>query len=85
MAVDLLPFSTTIGSLTKTILQGTLEGRRRRGWQRKGWMDNVNEWAHLPVPELLTKPPAETTGRGSLLNHPSCPPDDLIGQGTELN
>ena len=30
-------------------------------------------------------PPAEMTGRGSLLNHPSCPPDDLIGQGTELN
>ena len=23
-------------------------------------------------------------GRGSLLKHPSCPPDDLIGQGTEL-
>ena len=26
------------------------------------------------------------TGRGSLLNHPSCPPDgDTVGQGTELN
>ena len=30
-------------------------------------------------------PPAEMTGRGSLLNHPSCPPDDLIVQETELN
>ena len=29
--------------------------------------------------------PAEKTGRGSLLNRPSCPPDDPIGQGTELN
>ena len=30
-------------------------------------------------------PPAEKTGRGSLLNSPSCPPEDPIGQGTELN
>ena len=30
-------------------------------------------------------PPAEKTGRGSLLNHPLCPPDNSIGQGTELN
>ena len=30
-------------------------------------------------------PHAEKTGRGSLLNRPSCPPDDPIGQGTELN
>ena len=30
-------------------------------------------------------PPVEKTGRGSLLNRPSCPPDDQISQGTELN
>ena len=29
--------------------------------------------------------PAKETGRGSLLNHPSCSPDDPTGQGTELN
>ena len=29
--------------------------------------------------------PVERTGRGSLLNHSSRPPDDSIGQGTELN
>ena len=28
-------------------------------------------------------PPAEKTGRGSLLNCPSCPPDDPVSQGTE--
>ena len=35
-------------SLSKTILQGTLEGGRRRGRQRKCWMDNikVNNYAH---------------------------------------
>ena len=32
----------------------------------------------------LQGPPAEKTGR-SLLNRSSCPPDDPVGQGTELN
>ena len=42
-------------SLPKTILQGTLEGGRRRGRQRKCWMNNIKEWTSLPMPELLTK------------------------------
>ena len=41
-------------------------------------MDNMKDWTSLPMPEL-------PTGRGSLLNHLSCSPDDLIGKGTELN
>ena len=38
-------------SLPKTISQGPLEVGRRRVCQRK---DNIEEWAYLPVPELLT-------------------------------
>ena len=45
----------THDSLSKTILQGTLEGGRRRGRQRKCWLDNVKEWISLPIPELLTR------------------------------
>ena len=41
-------------SLSRTILQGTLEGGRRRGRQRKCGMDNIEEWTYLPMPE----PPA---------------------------
>ena len=41
--------------LSKTILQGTLEGAGHRGRQRKRWMDNVEEWTCLPMPELLTR------------------------------
>ena len=43
-----------------------------------------------PCQNCLQGPPAERTGRGSLLNRPSCPPplppppDDPNGQGTEL-
>ena len=33
--------------LAKTILQGTVEGGRRHGRQRKRWEDNIREWTGL--------------------------------------
>ena len=36
---------------TKTILQGTVRGARRRGRQRKGWEDNIKEWTGLDFSE----------------------------------
>ena len=33
--------------LAKTILQGTVKGRRRQGRQRKRWEDNNREWTGL--------------------------------------
>ena len=33
--------------LAKTILQGTAEGGRRQGGQRKRWEDNMREWTGL--------------------------------------
>ena len=73
-------------SLSKTILYGSLEGGRRHGRHRKCWMDNIKQWTSLPMPELLTRAYCKKkSGRGSLRNRPSCPPDDPIGQGTDLN
>ena len=43
------------GSLSQTILHGTLEGGQRYGRQRKCWMDNIKEWTSLPMPEMLTR------------------------------
>ena len=40
-------------SLSKTILQGTIEGKRRRGRQRKAWMDNIKEWTGCSFQTLL--------------------------------
>ena len=37
----------------KTTLQGTSEGGRRRGRQRKCWLENTQEWTSLQMPELL--------------------------------
>ena len=33
--------------LVKTILQGTMQGGRRQGRQKKRWKDNVREWTGL--------------------------------------
>ena len=36
-------------SLSRSILQDTLEGGRRRGRQRKSWMVNIREWTDIPA------------------------------------
>ena len=38
---------TRSSGLAMTILQGTVQGGRRRGRQRKRWEDNIKEWAGL--------------------------------------
>ena len=40
-------------SLAKTIMQGFVEGTRRRGKQRKCWMDNIFEWTNMDLQVLL--------------------------------
>ena len=37
------------------ILQGTGQGGRRRGRQKKRWEDNVTEWTGLKLGEALRK------------------------------
>ena len=65
--------------------QGILEGGRRHGLERKCWMDNIKQWTSLPVPELLAMASCRMiNGREYLQNRLSCPPDEPIGQGTEL-
>ena len=71
-------------SLSNTILHSTLEGGRRRDRQRKCWMDNIKVWTSLPMPERLTGASCRKKDwKGSLLNRPSCPRDDPIGQMSE--
>ena len=46
---------TRSSGLAKTILQGTVQGGRRRGRQRKRWEDNIKEWPGLEWNILLPK------------------------------
>ena len=40
---------------TKTVQQGTVQGGRRRGRQRKQWEDNIKEWTGLEWNIMLQK------------------------------
>ena len=38
---------STSSGLAKTILQGTVKGKRKRGRQQKRWENNIKEWAGM--------------------------------------
>ena len=56
-------------------------------WLAEEMLDGQKTKSGHPCPcqNCSQGPPVEKTGRGSLLNRPSCPSDDPIGQGIELN
>ncbi|GFS25122.1 hypothetical protein ElyMa_003433600 [Elysia marginata] len=39
--------------LLATIMQSTMESGRRRGSQRRSWLDNVKKWTTMTLPDLL--------------------------------
>ena len=40
-------------SLEKTLMLGKIEGRRRRGWQRTGWLDGITDMSLSRFRELV--------------------------------
>ena len=46
---------TKSSGLAKTVLQGTVQGGRRRGRQRKRWEDNIKELTDLDWNSILRK------------------------------
>ena len=46
---------TRSSGLAKTVLQGTVQGERRRGRQRNRWEDNNREWTGLEWNIILRK------------------------------
>ena len=39
-------------SLEKTLLLGSIRGRRRRGWRRMRWLDGITDLMHMSLGEL---------------------------------
>ena len=40
-------------SLEKTLMLGKIEGRRRRRWQRKRWLDSISDLMDMSLSKLL--------------------------------
>ena len=56
--------------LAKTILQGTVQGKRKRGRQRRRWEDNITEWTGKTMGDNLRR--AEDKNRWRELVFKSC-------------
>ena len=39
-------------SFEKTLMLGTIEGRRRRGLQRIRWLDGITDWMDMSLSKL---------------------------------
>ena len=48
-------------SLEKTLMLGKMEGKRRRGWQRMGWLDSNTDSMDMKLSKL-----DDSEGQGSL-------------------
>ena len=73
---------TRSSGLAKTILQGTVQGGRRRGRQRKRWEDNIKEWTGLVGNIILRKAENREEWRKLVVkSRPNGQPDYETGEG----
>ena len=41
-----------VDSLEKSLILAKIEGRRRRGWQRMRWLDDITDWMDMSLSKL---------------------------------
>ena len=72
---------TRSSGLAKTFLQGSVQGGRRRGRQRKRWEDNICEWTGLGLSDTVRK--AEERGMAKIGCHIMWCPNGPQDYGTD--
>ena len=68
--------------LAKTILQGTVKGKRKRGRQKKRWEDNIKEWTGMDFASSTRAAKNRSRWKGIVANSSVVPrrPSKVIGQ-----
>ena len=51
-------------ALAKTVLQGTVNGKRRKGSQKKRWEDNIKEWTWMDFASSTKAAEDKTSWKG---------------------
>ena len=59
--------------LAKTILQGTVNGKRKGGRQKKRWEDNIKEWRGMDFASSTRAAENKTKWKGIVVNSPVVP------------
>ena len=54
--------------LAKTVLQGTVRGKRKRGRQKKWWEDNAKEWTGMDISSSTGAAENRTRWKGIVAN-----------------
>ena len=67
--------------LAKTILQGTVKGKRKRGRQKKRWEDNIKEWIGMDFASSTRTAENRTRWKGIVANPSVVPrrPSNFMG------
>ena len=67
--------------LAKTILQGTMKLKRKRGRQKKRWDDNIKEWTGMDFASLTRTAENRTRWKGIVANSSVVPrrPSKVMG------
>ena len=74
-------------SVAKTIIQGTVKGKRRRGRQKKRWEDNIKEWTGMDFASSTRAAENRTRWSGVVANSSVVPqrPSKVTGQSRNRN
>ena len=67
--------------LAKTILQGTVKGKRKRGRQKKRWEDNIKEWTGMDFASSTRASENRSRWKGTVANSSVVPrrPSKVMG------
>ena len=61
-------------SVEKTLMLGKIEGKRRRGWQRRRWLGNITNSTEMTLSKL---PKIEKDGGACVLQSWGCKESDM--------